>query len=79
MKVSIFAPPNMKVDIGFTVNLENTHMDGTHMDGHSMSLSVRVMLRWSNYLPGNYWVLFWDAAADLVTPLVAQVVLQLYL
>jgi hypothetical protein len=45
MKVSIFAPPNMKVDIGFTVNLENTHMDGTHMDGHSMSLSVRVMLR----------------------------------
>jgi len=42
MRVSIFAPPNMKVDIDCAVNLENTHMDGTHMDGHGMSLSDHV-------------------------------------
>jgi hypothetical protein len=37
MRVSIFAPLNMKVDIDCAVNLENTHMDG-----HGMSLSDHV-------------------------------------
>jgi len=27
-----------------------------------------ILLRWLNYLPGNYWASPWDAAADLVTP-----------
>jgi len=80
----------MKVDIDCAVNLENTHMDG-----HGMSLSDHVTgvgraycsgdriislgTIEQNYLPGNYWASFWDATADLVTPLVAQVVLRLHL
>jgi hypothetical protein len=56
MRVSIFAPPNMKDDIDCTVNLENTHMDGhgmLHYDSIT-SASHDMLLRWFDHgLPEN--------------------------